>query len=85
MHCFTGNRAGGSSVILPEMVKVCSNKLLEHLVKLFTHVWNNRSVPQDWKDTLLILVPKKGYLSLCDNWRGIGLLKVGGKVVVKII
>ena len=30
----TGNRTGGSSGILPEMVKVCSNELLEYLVKL---------------------------------------------------
>ena len=44
-----GNRAGGSSGILPEMVKVCSNELLEYLVKLFTRVWNTGSVPQDWK------------------------------------
>ena len=62
-----GNRAGGSSGILPEMVKVCSNELLEYLVKLFTRVWNTGSVPQDWKDALLIPVPKKGDLSLCDN------------------
>ena len=63
----TGNRAGGSSGILPEMVKVCSNELLEYLVKLFTRVWNSRSVPQGWKDALFI---KKGDLSLCDNWPG---------------
>ena len=63
----TGNRAGGSSGSLPEMVKVCSNKLLEYLGTLFTHVWNSGSVPQDWKDALLIPVPKKGDLSLCDT------------------
>ena len=81
----TGNRAGGSSGILPEMVKVFSNELLEYLVKLFTHVWNSGSVPQDWRDALLIPVPKKGDLSLCDNWRGISLLEVVGKVFAKII
>ena len=80
-----GNRAGGSSGILPEMVKVCSNELLEYLVKLFTRVWNTGCVPQDWKDALLIPVPKKGDLWLCDNWRGISLLEVVGKVFAKII
>ena len=44
-----------------------------------------RSVPQDWKDALLIPVPKKGDLSLFDNWRGISLLEVVGKVFAKII
>ena len=30
-------------------------------------------------------VPKKGDLSLCDNWRGISLLDVVGKVFAKVI
>ena len=42
-------------------------------------------VPQDWRDALLVPVPKKGDLSLCDNWRGISLLDVVGKVFAKVI
>ena len=30
-------------------------------------------------------VPKKGNLRLCDNWRGISLLDVVGKVLGRII
>ena len=62
----------------PEMVKVCSGDLLEFLVKLFTCVWDGKSIPQDWKDVLLILVPKKGDLSFCDKWCGISLVEVVG-------
>ena len=65
-HIF-GKKIGGSSGILPGMVKVCSSDLLECLLKLFTHVWDSRKIPQDWKDALLILVPKKEDLLLCDN------------------
>ena len=81
----SGNHAGGSSGILPEMVKVCSGSLLECLVELFIRVWDSKNIPQDWKDALLIPVPKKGDLSLCDIWRGISLLEVVGKVFAKII
>ena len=31
-------------------------------------------------DAILVAVPKKGDLNLCDNWRGISLLDVVGKV-----
>ena len=62
-HIF-GNKVGGSSGILPEMVKVCSGDLLKCLLKLFTHVWDSRKIPHDCKDALLILVPKKGDLLL---------------------
>ena len=30
-------------------------------------------------------IPKKGDLTQCDNWRGISLLDVTGKIFVKII
>ena len=61
------NKAGGRSGILPEMVKVCSDDLLKYLLDLFTSVWDAGRVPQEWRDTSLVPVPKKGDLSLCDN------------------
>ena len=32
-------------------------------------VWEKRSVPDDWRDAILIPIPKKGDLSHCDNWK----------------
>ena len=80
-----GNKAGGRSGILPEMVNVCSDDLLKYLLDLFTSVWDAGCVPQEWRDASLVPVPKKGDLSLCDNWRGISLLDVVGKVLAKVI
>jgi len=31
---------------------------------------------KDWRDALIVPVPKKGDLLSCDNWRGISLLDV---------
>ena len=42
-------------------------------------------MPQEWKDALVVPIPKKGDLSQCDNWRGISLLDIGGKVFAKVI
>ena len=72
------NKAGGSNGILPEMVKVCGANILEYIQDLFDTVWHE-GVPQEWKDALLIPIPKKGDLSQCDNWRGISLLMCSGK------
>ena len=85
LSLIAGGRAGGGSGILPEIVKVCCDELLVHLVQLFGSVWESKVVPQDWWDALLVPVPKKGDLSLCDNWRGISLLDVVGKVLAKVI
>ena len=45
-------KAGGSSNILPEMVKLlCSDKeFLEFLLDLIYTVWEERQLPQKWPD-----------------------------------
>jgi len=78
-------KAGGKNSVVPEMLKCCSLGLLEQLVELFRTVWKEGNVPQDWKDALVVPIPKNSDLSQCDNWRGISLLDVGGKLFAKII
>ena len=78
------NKAGGSNGILPEMVIACGANILEYIQDLFDIVWHE-GVPQEWKDALLIPIPKKGDLSQCDNWRGTSPLDVFGKVLAKVI
>ena len=51
----------------------------------YFYEWECGSVPQAWRDAELVPIPKKGDLSLCDNWRGIALLDVIGKVVGSLI
>ena len=41
--------------------------------------------PKEWKEGIIIKVPKKGDLSQCKNWRGITLLAVISKIFNKII
>ena len=80
-------KAAGSNGIAPEMVKVaCKDQLFrEHLLNLIHCAWKESKVPQQWVDAILVPVPTKGELSLCDNWRGISLLDVVGKVAAKVV
>lgn len=38
-----------------------------------------------WCDVVIIPIPKKGDLRCCDNWHGISLLDVVGKVMARIL
>ena len=69
------------------MVKVaCDNVgFREHLLDLTCTVWDERQVPREWADAILVPIPKKGNLSSCDSWLGIALLDVVGKVVASIL
>ena len=39
----------------------------------------------DWRDVVVISIPKKGDLRHCDNWRGISLLGVVGQLMARIV
>ena len=80
-------KAAGSSGILPEMLKVGqeSHEFICMLLTLVRTIWREKCVLQDWQDAILVPVPKKGNLHCCDNWWGIALLNVVGKLVSRVI
>ena len=80
-------KAAGKSNILPEMLKAEKRDegYMSMLTDLVNAAWEERQVPQDWVDAILMSIPKKGNLHSCDNWGGIALLDVVGKLVGKIV
>ena len=78
-------KAGGRTGILPELI-LCGGPQLHHrLLVLMQEVWKVGYVVQDWKDAEIVPIPKKGDLRICDNWRGISLLDVVGKLFGHIL
>ena len=67
------------------MVKFIGSAFSEHIQELFETVWAEGRVPSKWVDAVIVPVPKKGDLSLCDNWRGISLLDVVGKTFARVL
>ena len=72
-------KAGGKNGILPEMVRGCGETIMDYTLDMFHTVWMEQRVPQEWRDAVLVPIPKKGDLTQCDNWRGISLLDVMGR------
>ena len=80
-------KASGETGILPEMLKTACGtaEFMKRLLELVSDVWRECKVPTDWCDAVLVPIPKKGDLSSCDNWRGIALLDVVGKVAARVL
>nr|KAG5700710.1 hypothetical protein BaRGS_029075 [Batillaria attramentaria] len=55
------------------------------LHSLFSKIWETEEVPAQWKEGIVIKLPKKGDLRDCSNYRGIMLLSVPGKVLNRIL
>ena len=41
---------------------------MKQLHLLFSTVWKELCVPENWKKSLIVKVPKKGDLTQCDNY-----------------
>jgi len=79
------SKAGGLSGIEPKLILFGGPVLQDRLLALMRRVWDESRVVDAWNDVLIVSVPKKGNLQSCDNWRGISLLDVVGKIFGRIV
>ena len=85
IQALRSGKSRGSNGIPPELVRHIGVVFDEHVLDLFREVWRAGKVPQDWVDAVIVVILKKGDLSFCDNWRGISLLDVFGKLFARIL
>ena len=78
-------KAAGPDSIPAEALKAGKETSVDMLHALVTKIWGKEDVPEQWKEGLIIKIPKKGDLNECDNYRGIMLLSVPGKVLNRVL
>jgi hypothetical protein len=78
-------KAAGSDNIPAEILKLDSSKAADMLLPLFQEICQKERFPKEWKEEIVIKIPKKGELSLCNNWWCTTLLVVISKIFYKII
>ena len=80
------DKAPGSDSIPPEAIKCGKPTLLQLLCELLCLCWKEGAVPQDMRDaTIVTLYKNKGDRSDCNNYRGILLMSIVGKMYARII
>lgn len=79
------NKSPGADNIASELLKIDAIATAEHLKSIIDEVWASEDTPNDWKDGVIIKLPKKGNLRECTNWRGITLLNTVNKVLSIIL
>ena len=78
-------KAAGVDSIPAEVLKADASLTALHLHPLIVQIWEQESYPSDWMRGLIVKLPKKGDLTDCNNWRGITILCVCLKIVMRII
>jgi hypothetical protein len=64
----------GSYQIPAEVIQAGGEILLSVIHKLINSIWNKEKLPDQWKESIIVQIHKKGDKTDCNNYRGISLL-----------
>ena len=71
---------------IPDLIKHCKTKLQLTLHEVLCQCWQEGAVPQDMRDSKIITLYKnKGERNYSNNYRGISLRSIVGKVFARVI
>ena len=59
--------------------------MIDILREICNGIWRTGEWPIPWTQSLIITLPKKGNLQLCQNYRTISLISHSSKVMLKVI
>ena len=82
----SSGKAPGNDGIPVEVIKCAKGALLKELHKKLCQCWREGEVPQDMRDANIVTHYKnKGDRGDCNNYRGISLLNIVGKLFAKVV
>jgi hypothetical protein len=79
------HRASGPDELPPALFKDGGDILSQCLVTLFASIWEKETVPDNWGESIIVPIFKKGARNECGNHRGISLTPVITRLLASII
>jgi hypothetical protein len=67
-------KSPGTDQIPAELIKAGDETLCSEIHKLICSTWNKEELPQQWKKSIIVPIPKEGDKTECNNYQGISLL-----------
>jgi hypothetical protein len=67
-------KSQGSDQIPAELIQAVGEMLLSENHKVINSVWNKEELPDQWKESIIVPIHKKGDKTDCNYYRGISLL-----------
>ena len=78
-------RSAGMHNIPSELVQAGGEDMIDMLLIICNKIWQTGEWPTPWTQSLIITLPKKGNLQLCQNYRTISLISHPSKVMLRIL
>ena len=68
-----------------ELIKAGGRTIYYEIYKLIISIWNEEELPEEWKESNIVPIYKKGVKTDCSNYRGISLLLTVYKILYNIL
>ena len=78
-------KSPGIDQIPAELIKAGGRTICLEIHKLITSIWKKEKLPEEWKESIIILIHMKGDKTDCNNYRGISLLQTTYKILSNIL
>ena len=79
------HKSPGIDQITVELIKEGGRTIRYQIHKLTVSLWNKEELPEEWKESIIVSIHKKGDKTDCNNYRGISLLQTTYKILSKIL
>ena len=66
LEIITMNKASGDDGISDELFQILKDDAVKVMHSIWQQIWKNQQLPQDWKKSLFIPIPKKGNAKECS-------------------
>jgi len=67
------HKSPGIDQIPAELIKAGGRTISLEIHKLITSIWKKGKLPEEWKESIIVPIHKKGDKTDCNNYRGISL------------
>ena len=71
----------GVDQVPAELIKEEGRTIHYEIHKLIVSIWNKEELPEEWKESIIVPIHKKGDKTDCNNYRGISLLPTTYKIL----
>ena len=85
MRKLKNNKAAGPDKIVVELFKYANSEIIEFFVEFFNRLFDTGLYPENWSESIILPLFKKGNINDPNNYRGISLMDVSCKLYSSII
>ena len=79
------HKSPGIDEIPAELIKAGGGTICLEIHKCITSIWKKEKLPEEWKESIVLPIHKKGDKTDCNNYKDISLLPATYKILSNIL